>query len=245
MERRRKTACERRQQRQRAEARLAQRLLRGLSSLKVHRGCALTRLGRELLGALQGQGHAQERRQGRGQDESTLTENGTSGMEERRRSEASTLTESCMNNSVLVYGDASLVEVAFDRACGRILADLELRCAALAAVGVCTNCCDGGTASTAIGSTASEDYSTADHEIIDYSTTGLGGDGDPVDCDWLGELESVRAQLRFLLDSLSGAVATMTLAVHEPVAPEATKRKLMCMCICMYMYMYMYMYMDM
>lgn len=52
--RRKKTAAERRAQRLRAEARLAQRLLRALASLDAHRGCASSRLGAALFAALRG-----------------------------------------------------------------------------------------------------------------------------------------------------------------------------------------------
>ena len=55
-QRRKKTAAERRAQRLRAEARCAQRLLRGFDDLVAHRGCRPTRLGLALQAALRGQG---------------------------------------------------------------------------------------------------------------------------------------------------------------------------------------------
>ena len=64
--RRKKTARERRQQRLRADARLAQRLVKGLLSVDEHRGGCLSRLGAELFLALQGQGQGQAQAGSRG-----------------------------------------------------------------------------------------------------------------------------------------------------------------------------------
>ena len=50
--RRRKTAAERRAQRQRSDARLVSRLIAGLSSIRGHRGCALSQVGAHLLAGL-------------------------------------------------------------------------------------------------------------------------------------------------------------------------------------------------